>query len=343
MSRRVVTVALPKGIFRVTKPSGKVYWYHQARRGKPDAGPITALGEYDTPAFWEAVAKIGGKAHEPEGNTFNALIDDHIARLEKSGATDGTLQTYKSALRHVRLAWGKLDPARVTIANILAMQDTFHDRPSMGNMVYVQLKALMKLAVQKGWRSDNPVREVDRQTETPDSAKPLSAEAWAAITSDAAPEALRRFAILGRATGQRISDIVRMTPAGREQEGLNCTIKKLGDIPHWCILTQEEIATIDGWKQFRAAPYVLRPDGKRYTPDTLRQVWNEFVATEAGAALKGFTPHDLRATKVCDERLRGKSHQQIAAIVNFHISQVIHYSRHIDKKAAARGTGTERE
>lgn len=340
MSRRVVTVALPKGIFRVAKRTGKVYWYHQSRRGKPDAGPITALGEYGTPTFWEAVAKIGG-GPGPEGNSFDALIADRIDRLEKNGTSAGTIQTYRSAMRQISAAWGKLDPARVTIANILAMQDTFHDRPSMGNMVYVQLQALMKLAVQKGWRSDNPVREVDRQVEKPDSAKPLSAEAWRALTSDDAPEALQRFAILGRATGQRISDIVRMTPAGREQEGLNCTIKKLGDIPHWCILTQDEIALIDGWKQFRAAPYVLRPDGKRYTPDTLRQVWNEFAATEAGAAIKGYTPHDLRATKVCDERVRGKSHQQIAAIVCFHVSQVVHYSRHIDKKAAARGTGTE--
>lgn len=337
MPRRAVTVQLPKGCFMTKRPSGE-YWYHQTRRGKDDAGPITALGKYGSPDFWKAVAGLSAPKDETPKNTFNDLIDDHVARLEAKDTKAGTMQTYRSALKHIRTLWGPLDPGAVTVAECLALQDTFADRPSMANMVFVQLKAVMKLAVQKGWRQDNPVREIDKLEEDPDSAQPVSAEAWAALLSEAAPEDLRRFAYLGRATGQRISDLIRMTPAGRDQEGLNALIKKLGDSNHWNILTQEQIATIDGWKQFKGAAYCMRADGKRHTANSMRLVWNEFAATEAGAALKGFTPHDLRATKVCDERISGKSHQRISAMVCMTLQKVMHYSKHIDQKAAARGT-----
>jgi integrase len=343
MSRKAVVVPLPKGTFRVVKPS-KVYWYHQDRRGKSDAGPITALGEYGTPEFWKAVAKISGDEQLPD-DTISSLIDAYEAQLlaRKNPPSANTMKTYRSAWRRIKEAWGKLHPAEVSVAGVLKLQNAFSDRPSMGNMIRVQVMALMKLAVQTGLRSDNPAREIDRLEEDPDSAQPLPADAWQALLSDKAPEDLRRFAFLGRATGQRISDLIRMTPAGREQEGLNCQIMKLGDTWHWCILSQSEIAVIDGWNQFRGASYVMRVDGKRHTTNSMRDVWNDYAATEDGAALKGFTPHDLRATKVCDERISGKTHQRIAAIVCMSVEMVMKYSKRIDKKAAARGTGTERE
>lgn len=339
MSRKVVAVPLPRGTFRIRKPSGKEYWYHQHRRGRPDAGPITKLGEYGTPEFWKKIGEIAGERVEP-AYTVSTLIDDYRKQLlaRKNPPSDGTMQTYESAWRRIKEAWGGLEPAAITVSGVLALQNTFADRPSMSNMIRTQVTALMKLAVQKGLRAENPAREVDRLEEDPDSARPISAEAWTALMSDAAPEDLRRFAYLGRATGQRISDLIRMTPAGRDQEGLNALIKKLGERNHWNILTPEQIATIDGWNQFRGAPYVMRADGRRHTTNSMRDVWNAFAATEAGAALRGFTPHDLRATKVCDERISGKTHQRISAMVCMTVEKVMSYSKHIDIRAAARGT-----
>lgn len=333
---------LPKGVMRVTdKRTGKVYWYHQDRRGKPDAGPRTALPEFGTPEFWSEIARITGKSQQPT-NTVDTLIASFKAQPEWSKRRPNTISTYETALSHVSAAWGQLDPAEISVAGVLALRAAFSDRPSMGNMVLVMVRALMKLAVQTGLRRDNPAREIDALDETPDEAKPLTAEAWEALMSDAAPVALRRLAILGRATGQRISDLVSMRPADRDQDGINLTITKLGDRPHWCPLRPEEIAVIDGWKQFKAATYVARENGRRHSDNTMRGIWNAFTATEAGAALRGFTPHDLRATKVCDERIRGRPHQQIAAMVGMSIEMVSKYSRHIDQRLAARGTGEER-
>ena len=341
MSRRAVVMPLPKGITRVVnKRTKKEYWYHQERRGKPDAGQRTALPEFGTPEFYREVARLTGQPQAPQ-NTIAKLIEDFKAQPEWTKRRPNTIATYETALGHIGDAWGKQDPAGLTPAHVLALRAVFGDRPSMGNMVLVMVRALMKLAVQTGLRNDNPAREINGLEETPDTAKPLTPEAWAAITSKDAPVALQRFAILGRATGQRISDLVAMRPADRDADGIVCTITKLHDKPHWCPLRPEEISIIDGWKQFKAATYVTRENGRRHSDDTLRFAWNAFAATEAGAALRGFTPHDLRATKVCDERIRGKPHQQIGAMVGMSNEMVARYSRKIDQRLAARGTTEE--
>jgi integrase len=332
---------LPKGVSRVVnKRTGKVYWYYQERRGKDDAGPRTTLPEFGTPEFWRDIARLTGETQRPT-NTVKSLIESYKAQPEWLKRRPNTIATYEAALAHIQAAWGNLDPAAVSVAGVMELRTSFADRPSMGNMVLVQVRALMKLAVQSGLRNDNPAREIDALDEDPDEAKPLTAEAWAAATSDDAPRIVRRLAVLGRATGQRISDLVRLRPADRDQDGFAHTITKLRDKAHWSPLTAKQVAEIDGWKVFANATYTADDRGRRISDNTARNIWNAYLATDAGAALQGFTPHDLRASKVCDERISGKNHQQIAAMVGMSLQMVMKYSRHIDQRLAARGTPDE--
>lgn len=128
-----------------------------------------------------------------------------------------------------------------------------------------------------------------------------------------------------------------MHPNGRDEDGLRCAIKKQRNREHWCLLTDAQAMIIDGWNVPAAIPYISKPDQTAYTTAPLRNLWNQFASSAEGAALKGFSPHDLRATKVCDERISGKTHQQIAAMLGMTISTVMHYSRKIDQRQAARG------
>ena len=340
MSRRAVVMPLPKGVTLVRGKNGVDYWYHQERRGKENAGPRTRLPDFGTPEFYAALARITGEVQKP-GETISALIDAYKLQPEWQKLRPNSVAAYGRALTHIIDAWGNLDPAALTATHIMAMRAVFTDRPAMGNLVLSQIRALMKLAVQTDKRKDNPAREIDGLEEDPDEAKPLSAEAWQALTSDEAPECLKRYAILARAIGQRISDVLPLRPANRDDDGFLLTITKLRDKEHWCPLRPEEIATIDGWGVFKGSLYVARDKGRQFNPGTFRAEWNAFAATKAGEALSGFTPHDLRATKVCDERVRGKSHQQIAAMVGMSIQMVMKYSRHIDQRLAARGTAGE--
>lgn len=343
MPPRVVAVAIPSGVYRTVKRrNGKVikeYWYYQENRGKKGAvkGPRIPLPHRDAPDFLSEIQRIVHKAERP-AVTIGDVIDDYLTSTAFTSKSENTQSTYQVALKVIRAQWGSLDPGAPSVAGTMSLLQTVADRPSLANMVRVMAKMIMKLCVQRGLRADNPVREVDKLEEKVDGAKPIPPAAWASLMSDEAPEALRRLAVLGRATGQRISDLIHMRPCDRDQDGIMTTITKLGGKPHWCPLTQEQATTLDGWNQFAAAAYILRPDGKRYTEDGLRYVWNAFIETDAGKPLAGFTPHDLRATKVCDERISGKSHQQISAMVGMSIQMVMKYSKHIDQRLAARGT-----
>lgn len=326
----------PQGVFRVRKPNGTEYWYYQRDKGKPTKGPLVRLPDYGTSDFYEALRDIVSVAGKPRYD-IRALVTDYKATPQWSTNRPSTIATYDSALGPIVEFWGDREPSEITVAHVIDLMNLFASRPSMGNMVMVMVKKLMKFAVQRGLRSDNPAREVDALQEDTDGAKPLTPAAWKALNSPECPVAVHRVAVLGRATGQRISDLIRMRPADRDDDGISCTITKLRDKPHWCILSPKEAATIDGWGVGPATPYVMRADGRRYTTDTIRFAWNDFIATEEGAALAGYTPHDLRATKVCDERISGKTHQQIASIVGMSVGMVMKYSKHIDQRLAARG------
>jgi integrase len=340
---RVVAVPLKPGVYRTVKwRNGKVlkeYWYYQENRGKKGAvkGPRIPLPHRDDPRFLEEMTRVTTKTERPEV-TIGDVIDGYLASVAFTSKSENTQSTYLVALKVIRAQWGAIDPASISIAGVMSLLGSVGDRPSLANMVRVMATMILKLCVQRGLRPDNPAREVDKLEEKVDGAKPIPPGAWAALMSDDAPEPLRRLAVLGKATGQRISDLIRMRPCDRDQDGIVTTITKLKGKTHWCPLTQEQAATIDGWNQFAAATYILRPDGKRYTEDTLRYLWNTFLESPAGAPLRGYTPHDLRATKVCDERISGKSHQQISAMVGMSVGMVMKYSKHIDQRLAARGT-----
>jgi integrase len=332
---------LPDGVFRVKKPSGKVYWYHQKDRGKPSRGPITRLPEPGTPEWYAAIARLTGQPRFKVG-TVSSVVAAIKASARWKALKPNTVALYTSALSAVEAAWGSLPAAGIKANHIVALMNRFADRPAMGNQVLVQVKEILKTAVQQGLRDDNPAREIDALKEQKDGAKPLTAAAWAALQSPDAPEALRRFGALGRATGQRIGDVLAMRPMDRDGTGIACTITKLEGKPHWCALTSAEAKAIDGWKQFPASPFVTRPDGRRFDPASFRHVWRDYLDTPAGEALRGFTPHDLRATKVCDERLKGYTHQEISARVGMSIGMVMRYSQHIDQRLIA-STSTKPE
>lgn len=51
-----------------------------------------------------------------------------------------------------------------------------------------------------------------------------------------------------------------MSPGSREEDGLRCAIEKHGNREHWCLLTDEQAATIDGWAVAAEVPYISKSD-----------------------------------------------------------------------------------
>lgn len=328
---------VPPGVTRTIK-ANRTYWYYDPARAKlpgkrrrlPNPGTLDWFDEIDG-------IRREQSGEPPALHDVRTLIEDYKQTVAWRQFADGTVESYSAALKPILSQWRYRRPGDITVADVVALMERLAGHPSSANMTLTLVRKLMTYAIQKGLRSDNPARDVAKLKEAKDSAQPLTPEAWSALMAPECPVAVYRLAILGRYTGQRISDVVGMRPIDREGDWLGCRIKKLKDKEHSCILTARQTREIDGWGATGALAYICKPDGKPYTTDGLRYVWNAYARTDAGKALAGFTPHDLRATKVCDERISGKTHQQIAAMVGMSVQKVMHYSKHIDQRLVARG------
>ncbi len=328
---------LPPGVFAVRKPN-KTYWYYTPNRGKTNEGERRRLPEYGTPEWEDAIVAIRREqAGTPAIYDVRSLVRDYRQTAGWIGLQDSTRATYEAGLVPILTSWRYKRPIEIEISDVTSLMERLSTKPAMANMTLVVARKLFQYAIRKGLRKDNPAREVEKAPEAKDGAKPLSSAAWAALRAPECPEAVQRLAVLGRYTGQRISDLITMRADDRDEDGISHTIKKLRGKQHWSFLTPDQALEIDSWGARGDVPYIAKPNNARYTDDSLRHVWNAYARTEVGKALQGFTPHDLRATKVCDERIAGKTHQQIAAMVGMSIQKVMHYSQHIDQRLVARG------
>jgi hypothetical protein len=338
--RRALLASLPPGVYFIHKPSGKEYWYYQHNRGRADRGPNIALPEPGTPEFYAKLAELTDPDAGPRPLTFHALIADYKTHSKYMRRAAGTKKTYAPCLAAIAGRWGPLRVDGLTAPAIQRFIDEeFVDKPAMGNLTLSVLKTILKFGVPRGYSATNPAREIENLEEEAKGARPWPEALWQKVVAEA-PVEIARLAVLGRATGQRISDLVKMRPIHRDGAGILVNIKKLRGKEHWCPLAPPYAATIDGWGVFAGATYIADEKGRALTEDALRKRFDKYVAKHEDLAAAELKPHGLRALAVCDRRIAGEAHQRISAAIGMSLRQVMHYSRHIDQRLAA---GEERE
>lgn len=146
--------------------------------------------------------------------------------------------------------------------------------------------------------------------------------------------ALRRFYFLSRYTGQRISDVVRLSENDLDDGGFSLPQKKTGVRP-WCPIFPELEAEMATWDR-RLGPYLLQDSGKSEgKPFSTNQMWKAFDRERAKhPLLAGAVPHGLRANAVIRLRGAGYTALQISDMVGMSVEMVEHYCRHADRKAS---------
>lgn len=158
----------------------------------------------------------------------------------------------------------------------------------------------------------------------------------------AATTEIRRMAFLGRATGQRNSDILRMRAADLEPDGINVRIGKLRDQPHFVPLTAAQMGELRSWGCRDMELLVCQPSGARFTRGQFKSAWMRW-RDEQGGIVAGLTLHGLRATAVADRRAAGTEDGAIADEIGMSQKMVSRYVRFADKAASARASRDRRE
>ncbi len=334
---------LPPGV-HVVRSKGRNYYYFAPHRGTAYAAKRITLGtDPREPSFWEAIKRARGDAAEVKPGSFGALIAAFQNSQQWRDYAENTKENYAISLNRILDAWGALPVGGLTARGIYALRDQFAATPVQANHLVSVLRTLLAWGLPRYFGERNPALEVVAIDIDEENARPWPEDAYQIVLHEA-PEHLRRAAFLGRVTGQRRSDLVRMGPSDRRGDGLDMRIKKLRGRHHFMPLNKIEIAELDSWQCAEVGPWLVSPRGKPMSGDHLAASLRRFV--ESRDQLKNIpqlTPHGWRAMAVCDRRLAGLEHQEISAQLCMSLQMVMRYSKHIDSEALARRGNAKRE
>jgi hypothetical protein len=336
-------VELPSGVHAV-RARGKVYYYWHPNRGTALEGKRVALGrDPRDPEFWEKLKAAQGK---PSGGvepwTFAALALAYRGSPEWARNRPNTKRMANLCIDRIVDKWGPLPVASVTARHIYALRELYAGTPQMANKLLAVLRVLIAFGVPRGYIDRNPANDVKPLPLVDvEHARPWPEEAFKRVV-ETAPESIRRFAFLGRATGQRRSDLVLYGRKNRRADGLQVKIGKLRDRDHFIPLKDSELAEIDSWSCSNTGPWITNAAGQPMSAQAISQALDRFVADTPELAELPVRPHGLRAMAVCDRRLDGLSHQEISAQLCMSLGMVMRYSKHIDQERLAREANKKR-
>jgi hypothetical protein len=351
MARRKNTgmIELPSGVHAV-RAADKVYYYWHPHRGTALEGERVALGTDPLdPIFWEKLKAAQGKASGVvEPWTFAALAlayrgpDGGVGCAEWEKNRANTKRMANLCIDRIVDKWGDLPVASVTAREIYALRELYAGTPQMANKLLAVLRTLLAFGVPRGYIDRNPANDVKPLSLVDvKNARPWPEEAFKRIV-ETAPEHLRRMAFLGRATGQRRSDLVLYGRKNRRADGLQVKIGKLRDRDHFIPLKDSELAEIDSWPCSDTGPWITNAAGQPMSGDALWNALDRFVTDTPELVGVTIKPHGLRALAVCDRRLDGLSHQEICAQLCMSMNMVMRYSKHIDQERLAREANKKR-
>lgn len=330
---------LPKNVFR-TKSGALTYYYHQPRRHLPKAkrGVLTRIPyQPDHPEFWKMAAELNGYSKENAAGTFTSVIAAYKKSPQWASMADGTQKTYTVYLKRIQTAWGASAVDGLTIAGMTTLRDEMAlEAPSAANMMLKTLKAFLAWAVDKGLAGQNLAKSVKLIKTKVRKTTPWPEAIWQEAYANG-PVDVSRLAFLGRKAGQRISDMLRMGEDNLHGDDLRFTIKKRRMEEHTVALQPDDAAVLRSWGGKR---WLTKPDGKTHSDNTMREALYEWLGEdEDGSEVK---PHGLRAMAVCDARLDGLAHQEIANLFGMSLEMVQSYSALIDRQIMGRATQTRR-
>jgi integrase len=343
---------LPEGVQVIAKSNGKKYYYFAPKRGTAVAGARISLGsDPHDPEFWRKLRIAKG---ETEAGTWTALIEEYRGTDEKEGSPDwtrlseATKDDYSIYLDRLVANAGDRAVRLMTRLDVYKLRDSMSETPVAANHMLSVMRTIVEWGIPRGYRDDNPIIGVPKLKIDGKGARPWPEKGYEFVL-ERAPEDLRRMAFLGRATGQRASDLVKMRGHHLEKDGMNVWIKKkrgdLRDECHFVPLTEAQLMEIRSWGVTDLDLFLKSTVGHQYSADHLNTRWNRWRGLDEAKVIENLnmTIHGLRATAVCDRRLAGTEDGAIADELGMSVQMVAHYARFADKAASARASRDRRE
>jgi site-specific recombinase XerD len=329
-------VHLPEGV-RGVKRKGATYYYWAPYRGTAAATKPIALGKDSSdPEFWAKLRELQGDAGKMEAGTFRKLIADYTASGIWDSHKERTRVHYRHQLSRIETAWGDLPVEGLTVDGIFKLRAGLERTPVAANHLVSVQRTLLGWGLSHGYGTRNPANDVEPiAIRDEQNAKPWTEAAYALVLAKA-PEHIRRAVFLGRATGQRRSDLVKLGKKNRRDDGIAFKIGKLRDKEHFIPLTRKQLEEIDSWSCSDTGPWIVSPTGRPMSGDHLQSSLGRFVAKVPELAGVEVKMHGLRAMAACDRKYLGADDAAVGKSIGMSTAMVARYTKHIDQQRVAR-------
>jgi hypothetical protein len=321
---------LPPHVVRVTNKTGRPYLYLHKYRGTARAEQRVRLpDDPNQPEFWTAYAALMHvQVPEPRTDTIDALIAVWQASPEFQALGTGTSIRWKRHCQRIAEAWGPIRVAHIKPENVLTLRDLFAATPAHTNNMLRCLSSMLGWSVPRGWRPDNPCREV-KPLKGGQGYAPWMPDVIEAARLDLRPD-LWWVVAVALYTGQRLGDCLAMRWSAINAAGLISVRQEKTD-KFLLIPIHRDLKTVLDTIPRRAVTILTSTEG---TP------WRGFQATwgkhkPTSVKEHGLVFHGLRKSAVVQLLEAGCTDAEVSAITGQTRKMVEHYAKEINQKKMA--------
>lgn len=319
---------LPPHVFTVRNRVGKSYTYLQRHRGTGRASERLRLPDPDDPQFWSEYARLMNLPPAVKRtDTMSALVTDWHASPEWAALAPKTQSEWQRYCRRILAAWGGLQVKGIEPRHVIALRDTFAGTPASANNLLRCLSSMLGWSVPRGWRSDNPCREV-KLLRGSEAYAPWPWDVIVQARQELRPD-LRWAMELALYTGQRQGDVLAARWDALSAGAIAVRQEKTGKaltIP----LHRDLKAVLDTIPK-RAVTILTTQSGRPWTKAGFRATWQD----QRPDCIKGLVFHGLRKSAVVFLLEAGATTAEVAAITGQSLQMVEHYARAVNQQRLA--------
>lgn len=294
---------------RLSDGSVKFYYYHRTTNTRLPDNP-------DSPQFAMALAKCRHPNRTVEG-TMSFLCEQYITGPYFAKLKANTSREYRRYCDIIRRQCGDNFVDEIEPHHVYEIRNKFTDTPRKADMVVAVMRILFDYAKEIGLRRDNPaagVKSLNRST---------SYERWPDDVVDLAlakaPAHIRTPIMLALYTGQRMSDVIKMTWGDIDGDGVK--VKQDKTEARVRVFLHPDLATYLGTLKKGPGRIALNSKGKPWTVDGFKSSWATFKGNVPG--LEGYVFHGYRHTAASRLYEAGCSVEQIMAITGHKTERMV--------------------
>jgi len=303
---------------------GRTYYYF--RRGRVRI----RLPDPDDPAFALRYRELLSERRRPEPaiDTMAGLVKAYRLTPEFQRLRPSTRRNRDYYLDRIVAEHGAKSVILLARRHVIDIRNRLAETPGAANSYVATLSVLMRLAVDLELRTDNPCQGISRLPGG--EYQPWPPHVWDAALAAASP--MMRLALISLLySGQRISDVVRMTHNRIVDGAVTVRQRKTGKT---VIIPLHEAWAAELARLPRKAPTILyNRTGQPFTTEALQVRWRHLRA-HIGA--EDYNLHGLRKNACVALAEVGCTAHEIASITGQTLEMVQHYTRAANQKVLAR-------